>query len=104
MSLTVYLTSNSVEALRVQDVVISAVGFGSGALETQYKVIDAAVEAGVKRFLPREYGFDYADPKTAWLTPVFAVKGKVAECFDAKAKEHEGFSWTGVASVIWLEC
>jgi saccharopine dehydrogenase-like NADP-dependent oxidoreductase len=91
-----------VQALKGQDVVISAVGFGSGALEIQYKVINAAIEAGVKRFMPSEYGFDNADPKNAWLSPVFAIKSKVADYLDAKSKENEKFSWTGVASGIWL--
>lgn len=90
-----------VEALRGQHVVICAVGFN--ALETQYKVIDAAVEAGVKRFLPSEYGFDNADPLSIWLSPVFATKNEVAKYLDVKAQEHPDFSWTAVATGIWLE-
>lgn len=92
-----------VHALKGQEIVISAVGFASGALETQYRVIDAAIEAGVKRFVPSEYGFDYADPGNAWLSPVFRVKGEVAGYLEGKVREHEGFGWMGLASGIWLE-
>ncbi|KAM3425237.1 hypothetical protein BST61_g7189 [Cercospora zeina] len=92
-----------VDLLKGQHAVISAVGFTGGALDIQYKVIDAAIEAGVARFFPSEYAFDYGDPLTTWLSPVFASKTKVAEHLEAKAKEHAGFSWTGVACGIWLE-
>ncbi|KAF7188358.1 Phenylcoumaran benzylic ether reductase Pyrc5 [Pseudocercospora fuligena] len=92
-----------VNALRGQDVVISAVGFDNGALETQFGVIDAAIEAGVKRFLPSEYGFDNAGPKASWLSPVFKIKNDVAQYLDKKAAENANFSWTAVATSIWLE-
>lgn len=93
-----------VEALRGQDVVISAVGFSSsGSLETQYKVIDAAIEAGVKRFMPSEYGFDNADPKSIALSPIFKIKSEVASYLQQKADENSSFSWTGAATGIWLE-
>lgn len=82
---------------------ISAVGFGAGALPSQTKVIDAAVEAGVKRFLPSEYGFDNADPKTAWLAPPFGEKFEIEKHLNAKVKENPEFSWTAVATSIWLE-
>lgn len=98
------LHSELVEALRGQDVVISAVGFSSsGSLETQYKVIDAAIEAGVKRFVPSEYGFDNADPKSIALSPIFKIKSEVASYLQQKADENSSFSWTGAATGIWLE-
>ena len=93
-----------VEALKGQDVVISTIGFsGSGSLETQYKVIDAAIEAGVKRFMPSEYGFDNADPKSIALSPIFKIKSEIASYLQQKADENGSFSWTGAATGIWLE-
>ncbi|PPJ61126.1 hypothetical protein CBER1_04166 [Cercospora berteroae] len=92
-----------VDLLKGQHAVISAVGYAGGALDIQYKVIDAAIEAGVARFFPSEYAFDYADPLTTWLSPVFASKTRVAEYLEEKAKGHPEFSWTGVACVVWLE-
>ena len=43
-------------AFQGQDAVISLVG--GTALGDQNKLIDAAIAAGVKRFLPSEYGSD----------------------------------------------
>lgn len=92
-----------VAALRGQDAVVSGVGFNNGALRSQYRVIDAAVEAGVRHFFPSEYGFDNGDPKSRWLSPVFKEKGEVADYLAEKAKQHPGFSWTAVATGIWVE-
>ncbi|KAK4503959.1 hypothetical protein PRZ48_004874 [Zasmidium cellare] len=92
-----------VAAMKGQDVVISAVGLRGGALPLQIQVIDAAVEAGVKRFFPSEYGFDNADDKTAWLVPPFKIKQNIEHHLNAKVKENPGFSWTAVATSIWLE-
>ena len=93
-------------------------------MESQFKLIDAAIEAGVKRFFPSEYvypeqtlsrdissadtlwfryGFDNADPKSVWLSPVFKIKNEVASYLEEKVKENNNFSWTAVATGIWLE-
>ncbi|ORY00053.1 NAD(P)-binding protein, partial [Basidiobolus meristosporus CBS 931.73] len=49
--------ANLVEALRGIDAVVSAIS-GAAILDGQLQLIDAAIEAGVKRFLPSEYGVD----------------------------------------------
>lgn len=82
---------------------ISAVGLRGGGLPLQFQVIDAAVEAGVKRFLPSGYGFDNSNGKTQWLCPPFKLKFEIEQHLDAKAKQNPNFSWTDVASSIWLE-
>ncbi|ORX98692.1 NAD(P)-binding protein [Basidiobolus meristosporus CBS 931.73] len=46
-----------VEVLRGIDAVVSAIS-GAAILDGQLQLIDAAIEAGVKRFLPSEYGVD----------------------------------------------
>jgi len=48
--------SSLIHAFTGQDVVISTVG--TAAFEKQALFIDAAVEAGVKRFFPSEFGTD----------------------------------------------
>ena len=88
-----------IEALRGQDVVISATGFH--AQEEQYRVIDAAIEAGVKRFIPSEWGMDNDDPMNRDLCPVFKNKGEVADYL--RSRESRTFSWTAVATGIWLD-
>ncbi|TAQ89860.1 hypothetical protein B7494_g1832 [Chlorociboria aeruginascens] len=58
-------------ALKGQDAVVSAVGFAG--LAGQTTIIDAAIAAGVKRFLPSEYGSDLDNPLVKPL-PVFGHK------------------------------
>lgn len=93
--------SSLVSALKGQDVVISAVG--SAGVPSQIKVAAAAVEAGVKRFIPSEYGFDNADPKNIELSPIFRPKGELEKQLVVLAKENPGLSWTALATGVWLD-
>jgi len=88
-----------VRAFSSQDVVIATTGFPAHG--EQYKLVDAAVEAGVKRFFPSEWGFDNDDPACQGMSPVFAAKGELAQYL--RLKESAAFSWTAVATSIWLE-
>ncbi|XXH00131.1 SET domain-containing protein 5 [Hypoxylon texense] len=65
-----------VEALQGQDAVVSAVGFAG--LKQQLRLIDAAVEAGVKRFVPSEFGSD-AENEAANALPPFRPKKAAAD-------------------------
>ena len=58
-------------ALRGQDAVVSALT--TPALDSQLLLIDAAVEAGVRRFIPSEFGSDTTNSKAAGF-PVFRNK------------------------------
>ncbi|KAI0973051.1 hypothetical protein F4678DRAFT_35991 [Xylaria arbuscula] len=58
-------------ALQGQDAIISTLGFAG--LTKQLNLIQAAVKAGVKRFIPSDFGSDTETPKTANLA-VFADK------------------------------
>ncbi|KAK5171966.1 uncharacterized protein LTR77_003603 [Saxophila tyrrhenica] len=88
-----------VRALRGQDVVVSTIGLLAQANE--YKLVDAAVEAGVKRFIPSEWGMDNSDINNQELCPVFKGKGEMERYL--RSKESEDFSWTALATSIWLE-
>lgn len=88
-----------VAVLHGQDVVISAIGFR--AQDEQYRLIDAAVSAGVKRFIPSEWGMDNGDPMNQELSPVFKGKAEVADYL--RSKESKNFSWTAIATGIWLD-
>ncbi|EGR45357.1 uncharacterized protein TRIREDRAFT_81525 [Trichoderma reesei QM6a] len=71
-------------ALAGQDAVVSTVG--SAALKDEQKrLIDAAVAAGVKRFLPSEFGCDLTKELPAKL-PVFAAKVEITRYLEDKAK------------------
>lgn len=81
------------DAFKGQDAVISLVG--GMAIGDQNKLIDAAIAAGAKRFLPSEYGCNTADKRTHEIVPFFKAKSDTLEYLKSKEKE---ISWTAVAT------
>lgn len=81
-----------VTAFEGMEVIVSAISM-FGMLE-QFKFIDAAVAAGVKRYFPTEYGLDKIPDWLVEIRPVFRIKHEVREYL--KSKENGGLSWTGV--------
>lgn len=63
--------STLVAALRGQDAVISALNHA--VLSNQRALLDAAVSAGVQRFIPAEFGSDTLNPKAGPL-PLYTAK------------------------------
>ena len=91
------------EALKGQDVLISALGVEG--FDQQQKLVDAAVRAGVKRFLPSEFSSSSEDPVVLELLPLFEVKKNLIDYL--KSKEKDGLSWTGLATGLlfdWVSC
>ncbi|KIM21337.1 hypothetical protein M408DRAFT_304873 [Serendipita vermifera MAFF 305830] len=77
-----------VDVLRGNDAVVFTLGDPAN-LETNSKyIIDAAIEAGVKRIIPSEYGGDI-HTDTALTNVVFTPKLKVAEYINAKSSAGE---------------
>ncbi|KAL4745747.1 hypothetical protein BDW72DRAFT_211064 [Aspergillus terricola var. indicus] len=79
-------------ALAGQDAVISAVG--ASAFAEQKKLIDAAVAAGVSRFIPSEFSAESQNDTVLALLPLFGQKKEVIDYL--KTKEID-ISWTGIA-------
>ncbi|KAA8650352.1 hypothetical protein EYZ11_000697 [Aspergillus tanneri] len=79
-------------AFKGKDAVISTVG--SAAFSDQKKYVDAAVRAGVKRFIPSEFSASSLNAAVRGLLPLFEVKKELLEYL--KAKEGEGLTWTGI--------
>jgi nucleoside-diphosphate-sugar epimerase len=85
-----------VPALQGQDAVITAVsGINS---EVQIKVADAALQAGVKRFIPADFGsFDSSTPLSLKVMPQYVAKGNVRRHLEELSKSSGGsFSWTAL--------
>lgn len=61
----------------------------------QNKLVDAAIAAGVKRFVPSEFGSDVPNKRTREVVPIF--EGKHAAVEYLKSKESE-ISWTAVVN------
>jgi len=78
-------------ALQGQDAVVSTVG--NEGLAGQSLLIDASIAAGVKRFIPSEFGSNLASPKTRAL-PVFGYKVAVQKHLIEKAKANPKFTYT----------
>lgn len=89
--------------LRGQDVLISAVG--GTAFTEQKKFVDAAIEAGVKRFIPSEFSTSSEDDAVIQLLPLFQQKRDIIDYM--KEKEKNGLSWTAIATsglFDWVSC
>lgn len=85
--------------LKGQDAIISAVG--TLAIGPQKKLIDAAIAAGVKRFLPSEFGCDLSNPNARKL-PVFAQKVEIEEYIIEKSKGSD-LTYTFVYNSSFLD-
>ncbi|ORY65105.1 uncharacterized protein BCR38DRAFT_408848 [Pseudomassariella vexata] len=83
-----------VSALKGQDAVICTVPEG-----VQQPIIDAAVAAGVRRFILSEFGLDTRTITTDQLEGLGKImQGKVQmlEYIQNKSKENPGFTWTAI--------
>ena len=68
----------------------------SHALLTQKKLIDAAIAAGVQRFLPSDFGSDLTNE--AARVPFNQPKVEIHEYLASKAAAHPSFSYTSVCN------
>lgn len=100
---TDYSPESLAKAFEGQDAVVSLVG--ASGLGDQDKLIDAAVKAGVKRFLPSEYGSNTPDDVVRSKVPIFNAKKGVVNYL--QSKEKDGLSWTALVShllkAMWLK-
>lgn len=78
-------------AFKGQDAVISLVG--SHGLTEQKPIIDAAIAAGVKRFLPSEFGSNTNDPRVLKIVPIFSAKVGTVDYLKSK-EDH--ITWSSV--------
>jgi uncharacterized protein YbjT (DUF2867 family) len=86
-------------ALKDVDAVVSTVG--GSAVESQIPLIDAAIAARVKRFIPSDFGNVTTNPKLEPIplyTPMFKIRGYLEQ----KAAAGQ-LSWTVLASGAFLD-
>lgn len=93
-----YPQEDLVRAFQGQDAVVNAIT--SFSVAEQLKFIDAAVAAGVKRYIPSEYGLDNNNSAARELSPVFRDKGRVQDYL--RLKEDTGLTWTAIACGMWI--
>lgn len=95
------------EAFKDQDAVVVASSTVSITVEQKgnvtHRLVDAAVAAGVKRFIPSEFGGNNLDPRVRDWVPIYAAKAKSLEYLIEKVKESKTLTWTSVATGSWLD-
>lgn len=74
-----------------QDAVVQI--YFSGAPQSKV-LIDAAIKAGVKRFIPSEFGIDKGDDQVVKMVPFLAFKQEVSDYLTSK--EETGLTWSGI--------
>jgi nucleoside-diphosphate-sugar epimerase len=106
-----YTTEELTVAFQGQDAVISAISTTpitaeEGTTGLAYRLIDAALAAGVKRFIPSEFGANNLDARARKLVPVYDRKGAMLEyLIDACASTSNmyGMTWTSICCGSWLD-
>ena len=84
-----------IDALREHDALVSTMP--GSAVEPHIKLANACVQAGVKRFIPADYGsVDSSDGVVAELVPLYKQKTQVREYLTQLSREHPAFSWTSL--------
>ncbi|KAI2627577.1 NAD(P)-binding protein [Hypoxylon sp. NC1633] len=86
-------------ALKGQDALVSAMAFE--AIHEQKNLVDAAVNAGIQRMIPSEYGNDLMNPKLAAF-PIYQPKIAIRQRCEQKAAENPSFSWTTIHNASFL--
>ncbi|KAK4121940.1 NAD(P)-binding protein [Parathielavia appendiculata] len=91
-------------AFRNQDAVVSVVGVAAAVVD-QKIAIDAAAEAGIKRFIPSEFGINTRKlrPLSHSLRKILGDKIAVVNYLEEKAQEVDGFTWTGLSTGLFLD-
>ncbi|KAL7942781.1 hypothetical protein V8C42DRAFT_330358 [Trichoderma barbatum] len=88
---TDYSRASLVSAFKGQDAVINTITMPS--FEEQKAIIDAAVEAGVKRFIPAEFGIDTSKEKVIEIVPFLGVKPQIIEYLRSI---EDKITWTAI--------
>ncbi|PVH78939.1 NAD(P)-binding protein [Cadophora sp. DSE1049] len=92
--------SSLAEALAGQDAVVSTIA--TAALGQQQKIIEAAVKAGVKRFIPSEFGLN-TQKVTGGAAKILGAKLAAQEQLKKAAAENPNFSWTGISTSLFFD-
>ena len=66
-------------------------------VDIQKRLADAAVKAGVKRFIPADFGScDSSSPHAQDCVPLFANKTELRSYLADLARENKGFTWSSI--------
>jgi len=86
-----YPEAELLEAFKGQDAIISTIATANAG--QQKSIIDTAIKAGVKRFVPSEFGSDTRNEKAMAILPQYFA-GKKDTVDYLQSKEKDGLTWT----------
>ncbi|KAK3947061.1 hypothetical protein QBC32DRAFT_103024 [Pseudoneurospora amorphoporcata] len=93
------------KAFAGQDAVICNIATSEAG--NQKFLADAAVAAGMKRFIPSEFGFNTRPGKISHPVveqlPYMVAKKETVDYLEELAAKNLGFTWTGLATNMWLD-
>ncbi|KAI0975779.1 NmrA-like family protein [Xylaria arbuscula] len=95
-----YPQEELVAAFQGQDVIINCMTTFSA--KEQYRIVDAAIATGVKRYVASEYGLNNMNPNAQGLNSLFADKGKFQTYLRAKADEGQ-IEWMSISCGVWIK-
>lgn len=95
-----YPEAELLEAFKGQDAVISTIATSNAS--QQKAIIDTAIRAGVKRFVPSEFGSDTRNENAMAIIPQY-FKGKLETVDYLKEKEKDGLTWTAFVTGPFFE-
>lgn len=96
---TDYTTESLVKAFQGQHAIVSAIATFSTSLQTT--IISAAVQAGVQRFVPSEFGIDTSSPEIEVFIPPTKGKRDTIKCL--KEMEGKGMTWTAICVGVFFD-
>ncbi|AEO59818.1 hypothetical protein MYCTH_2308372 [Thermothelomyces thermophilus ATCC 42464] len=88
-------------AFQGQDAVVSTVA--TAAVGGQRLAVDAAVAAGVKRFIPSEFGINTRKVRDTPIGKILAGKIAIVDYLEQVAAKGSGLTWTGVSTGLFFE-
>ncbi|EUC44841.1 hypothetical protein COCMIDRAFT_97200 [Bipolaris oryzae ATCC 44560] len=69
-----------------------------------FRLIDAALAAGVKRFIPSEFGANNLDPRARALVPTYDIKGDMLSYLIETCEKSKGkMTWSSICCGSWLD-
>lgn len=69
-----------------------------------FRLIDAALAAGVKRFIPSEFGANNLDLRARALVPTYDIKGDMLSYLIETCKKSQGrMTWSSICCGSWLD-
>lgn len=95
---TDYSRASLVSAFKGQHAVVNTITMPD--FEEQKNIIDAAVEAGVKRFIPAEFGIDTSKEKAVEIMTFLCMKPQIIQYLRSI---QDKISWTAIITGFFFD-